>query len=326
MGGGGRRRRLHRGGRKRQHEARPLARTGGEHQVAARLAGDLSRNVESQARAAACLGRGERPEQPRHHVRGDAAGVVLDGHRDPVLLAPGIHRELAGGLDRPQGIDRVGQEIDDHLLQLDRVPEGGDQRRIQAPAHRDLVECEPVGHEVHGPAHHIVQVDARDFPLRDPDEPEQAAQELRGATRLPQDLEHLGALRLRQSGIGDAVLRMRRDGHERVVDLVGHAGEQLPGGGEAALLLRAIPQHPRHFVEVLRQPAQLVAAAHRHARRQIAFCDPGEPGLELRERPPHAPAHEGDRGDHADGAQGEPQDRVAQHLARRQLERLLAIQ
>src|SRR5207247_5816350 len=69
-----------------------------------------------------------------------------------------------------------------------------------------------------------------------------------------------------------------------------------------------------------------VAAANWHARRQVAFGDAGEPGLELRERPPHASAHEVDCGNHAYCAEGEPEDRVAQHLARRQLERLLSLQ
>ena len=119
---------------------------------------------------------------------------------------------------------------------------------------------------------------------------------------------------------------MRRDRHEWVVYFVRHARKQLARRREAALLLGAIAQYPRHFVEVLGEPPQLVAAAHGHLGGQISLGDAGEPVLELGQRPPHAPADEVGHQRHGERAEDEPEDGVSQYLARSRLQGSLPVQ
>ena len=225
-----------------------------------------------------------------------------------------------------QRVDRVGQKIDDHLLELDRVSLDREEIRIEAPADDDLVHAEAVGHEVHRAAHHVVEIDPADLALRGADKAQQSAQQFRRAPCLSQDLLHLAALLLRDRRVGDAVLGVRGDRHEGVIDLVRYPRQQLARRGEATLLLGAIAQHPRHFVEMLRQPRQLVGAGYRDLGRQVPVGDACEPRLEIGEGAPHAAANERDGGRDAHRAQDEPQDCVAQHLAGGQLQHLLPSQ
>ena len=208
-------------------------------------------------------------------------------------------------------VDRVGQQIDHDLLELDRVPRDRGQVGVELPTNRDLVDAEAVGHQIEGAPHHVVEVDVGDLTLGGAHEAQQATQQLGRPAHLAQNLCHLTALLGVDRGIGEPVFRVRGDRHQRVVHLVRHAGEKLAGGREAALLLRPIPQDTGHRVEVLGQPPELVGPAHRDPHGEVAVGDLGEAGLELAQRTPHTPAHHvRQRGDeqHADD---QPDDRVA---------------
>ena len=98
---------------------------------------------------------------------------------------------------------------------------------------------------------------------------------------------------------------MRRDGHERIVHLVRDPRQQLARGREPALFLGAIAQYQGHLVEVLRQPADLVAAVHRDLHAEVAVGHPGEASIQILERPVDALAEQ-EQGD------GEEDDREEQ--------------
>src|SRR5205814_526010 len=82
-------------------------------------------------------------------------------------------------------------------------------------------------------------------------------------------LLHLVAMLGGDRGIGEPVLGVRRDGHERVVHLMGYPGEELPRRGEAALLLGPVPEHPGHLVEVRREPTRFVHPLYGDLYRQL---------------------------------------------------------
>ncbi len=75
-------------------------------------------------------------EQPRQHIRGDARAPILDADLSGVgTLRLRPHGDLAP-LDRDlvKRMDRVGQQIQQHLLSLDTTGRDGRQRRSPAPA------------------------------------------------------------------------------------------------------------------------------------------------------------------------------------------------
>jgi len=271
------------------------------------------------------LGGGERSKQPGGDVGRDALPVVRDRHEHPRIRRPGVHGELARRLDATQGVDRVGQEIDHDLLELDGVAFHRRQIGVETPGDRDLVDAEPVRHEIERAAHDVVQVDARHLAFGGAHEPQQAAQQLGGPPGLAQDLRHLVARLVREARIGEAVLGMRGDRHERVVHLMGHAGEQLARGREPALFFSAVPQHLSHGVEMLREPAQLVSGLYGHADGEVAVGHPRQSGLELTQGTPHATPHHRDDREHEHDAADEPYHRVTAHTARGGPQRALSL-
>ncbi len=85
---------------------------------------------------------------------------------------------------------------------------------------------------------------------------------------------------------------MAGDGHERVVDLVGHAAQQLARRRETTLFLRPVAQHTRHLIEMVRDPAKLVVSNDRHLSGQVTVRDLLDPALQRGERLPHAAPHD----------------------------------
>ena len=319
-GGGG-------GGRgQAQDEPRATHCRGNESQVPTRVPGGLPRDVQSQSRATPALGRGERPKQPPRDLRRHSTAVVRDGDQDHGVLHPGVHREVAGRRHRAQRVDRVGEQVDHHLLQLDGVARDRRQVRVEAPAHRDLGHAEPVGDEVHRLPHHVVEVDRGDLALRDAHEVQQAVQELRGPLGLPQDLHDLRALLVREARLGDPVLRVRGDRRQRGVHLVRHARQQLARGREAVLILGALPQHARHLVEVLCECASFVVRRHGQFHREVSLRDTSQPRVDLAQRPQGAAPNQGDHERRAQGTQREPEDSIAQRLAGGGLHRPLPVE
>ena len=263
------------------------------------------------------LGGCERSEQPGGDFRGDALPVVPDGDEHTRIHRPGVHVELARRLDAAQGVDRVGQEIDHDLLELDGVAFHRREIGVETPAHRDLVDAEAVRHEIERAAHDVVQVDARHLAFGRAHEPQQAAQQLGGPSGLAQDLRHLAARLVREARIGEPVLGVRGDRHEGVVHFMGDPGEQLTGGREAALLFGAVPQHLGHGVEMQREPPDLVRGVHGHADGEVAVGHARQPGLELAQGAPDAPPYHPHDGGHEQDPDHQPHDRIAPDFARR---------
>ena len=111
------------------------------------------------------------------------------------------------------------------------------------------------------------------------------------------------------------LLRDGGNGHQRIVDLVCHAGDQLARGREAALFLGPLPQHRGHVVEVLGQAPDLVGVPHRHLGVEVALRDMRQPFLEVAERCAQPPVGEDEHGRQEEEADAEPPEHGAERLA-----------
>ena len=88
---------------------------------------------------------------------------------------------------------------------------------------------------------------------------------------------------------------MTGDCHQRVVDLVGHAAQQLARRRKPALLLGAVAQHARHMIEMGPDRAQLVVPGDGDLSAQVAFRNAPDGALELGERRPDAASNDEQR-------------------------------
>src|SRR5882672_2914895 len=89
--------------------------------VAAKILHDAVGDGESEAEALADRLRGhERIEDALDHLGGNARAVVSDADADHVLRAAHLDADR-GLLDVGHGIERIGDEIDQHLLELHGV-------------------------------------------------------------------------------------------------------------------------------------------------------------------------------------------------------------
>jgi len=80
---------------------------------------DRVRDGEPEAGAAPrLLGREERLEDVRQHVRRDTRTVVADDHDDVVVVAAQLDRQRTV---RGERVGRVHQEVHEHLIQLRRI-------------------------------------------------------------------------------------------------------------------------------------------------------------------------------------------------------------
>jgi len=240
-------------------KSRSPPRLGMLHQIELplRFAHQLAGDVEAQPRAAYPFRTREGAEQSRRDLRRHSGTVVGDRHADPAarVVGEGIDDQPAGRFHAAQGIEGVAQQIDDDLFQPIGIPDDRRELGIEPPFDRDFVDAEAVGDQVDRAADHIVHV------------------HLRGPLGLAQDALHLVALLGREVRVCQPQLGMARDRHQRVVDLVRDAAQQLARRRKAPLFLGAIPQHARHVIEVRRDLAQFVVATDRDLRGQIAFGD-----------------------------------------------------
>ncbi len=74
-----------------------------------------------------------------------------------------------------------------------------------------------------------------------------------------------------------------------------HAGDQLPGRRETALLLGTAAQHSCHLIEMRSQLADLVLAPHLHPGVEVALGHCVQPAAEVGQRALDPPPHDGHR-------------------------------
>src|SRR5256886_11603740 len=207
---------------------------------AAVLLDDPVGDGQAQARALAdLLGGEERIEDPPLEPGGNSAPGI--GERD--VHRPGADRTRnANLLARRLGhrVARVGQHIDEDLLQLNRIPH--DQRLLWTQVYRDLDLAQPqlLPHERKRPRDHVPQGDRLAADLGRPPEGTQVRDDLRGLADLLHGVAQLAEdLPLFRHGEVDQVHRItheQADVLEWIVELVGDARGELAERGELSRL------------------------------------------------------------------------------------------
>jgi hypothetical protein len=105
-------------------------------------------------------GREEGLEQPRQHIRGDARALILDADLSGVgTLRSRPHGDLAPLVrDLGQRMDRVGQQIQEHLLGLDTTGRDGRQRARQRQLDRDPLRVQLVADQPQDLLHQLPEL------------------------------------------------------------------------------------------------------------------------------------------------------------------------
>jgi hypothetical protein len=174
---------------------------------------------------------------------------VISTSPSPERRAAGRLAALLRGLDHR--VDRVAHEVQDHLLELDRVGVDGRQIVLGLDAQAHAVQPRVRLGERAQVLEHAAAVHGLALDLAVLDEVPQAADHLAGPQRLGVDLverrHDFVDLRLRQPQEPLAGLRIGRDGGQRLVDLVGEAGGHL-----------AHRREPREMRQPVLQLARLV--------------------------------------------------------------------
>ena len=86
------------------------------------------------------LGGVERLEDGVHILGADADAGVADGHRHPLALQPGLHRDRA--LRVLAGVGGVGEQVEEHLLDLVGYDDNGRQAGGVVALHHDPLVLE----------------------------------------------------------------------------------------------------------------------------------------------------------------------------------------
>ena len=213
--------------------------------------------------------------------------LVVDDEADIRELGAVARREMRRDADLAvrvalERLDRVGEQVVQHLAQPALVGQDGGERRIQ----RDL--------EAHAPAHHLRAIEVGHLGHQ-PVQPEARHLEARRARVLAERVHHLlHRLDLLHDGLGAAVEELRvllvhrrqqlvahalgreADRRERVLDLVRQSARHLAPGGLALGL-----QHHRDVVEHEHEAGGRLALALAGQRRAGAHQDaPRHAGLE----------------------------------------------
>ncbi len=237
--------------RRRLHLRRPLAGERNRHfeagaAVFAAVDGDGSavllhdavaqRQAQSGA-VAGLLGGEERVEDARAQRVGNARPRVLDPEVDAVRRCTGADRQplvAAVGLERLQG---VGQQVEEHLLQLQRV--GANRRKVavELPHHFDVGQAELFGHE----RHRVVDRAERVARPRAEVAPAREAAHVVDDAGHPRDLlgdqvEILFELADRLFGLAAHHADEHANRRQRLVQLVGNAGAELTHRGQPSRL------------------------------------------------------------------------------------------
>ena len=187
---------------------------------------DADGEAEAEARALPDPFRREERVEDLPEVLGpDAGPVVLHHDRDPTVVAGRADGENAVPSRGLHGVDRVAEEVEEHLLKL--VGVGPDLReRIEIGHHADPAEVELGRLELERGAHDLVEVDPPPLGRLAPCEDEKLANDLCRALAFP--LDHVDPC---PHGVGQGVLALEElhrelDRGQRIIELVGHPGQE----------------------------------------------------------------------------------------------------
>ncbi|EEF22940.1 conserved hypothetical protein, partial [Ricinus communis] len=221
--------------------------------------------ADRQAHAhAVFLGAVEGLEQARHHAGRDAGAGVADADQQravAVRAALRLHRQhRLAGTAAGHGLDRVHQQVDEHLLQLHAVAVHRRQVRRQAQHQRHVMVIQLAPHHVDALLHHRLQVQRGVGGVAAARQRADALDDAGGAGAGLEDAGDggLGLVQFRPGAVqpaqaGLAVGRYRR---QRLIDLVRDRRRQFAQhghpGGVRQLHLRAVQrllgQHRRRNV------------------------------------------------------------------------------
>src|SRR6266446_4530934 len=181
--------------------------------------GDGQRNRESSASSGERFGP-------------DADAIILDGDPDAVGVACEAHLDAAGVADLADGLFRIGDKIQEDLDELIGVADDAGKAGLRTEFHLDVVAAERMLVQLQSALDEAVDVERFLVRGRGARELEEILDDARGAARLPMGEFQLslgrviGAFPLSEK-LGDA-----EDSGERIVQLVGDAGEHLAHGGQ----------------------------------------------------------------------------------------------
>ncbi len=217
---------------------------------------------------------------------GDAGTRVRDAQQDVPVLPRGADPDGPGpsGGVLAHGLHRVGQQVQHGLLDLVSVAvdprEVGSERQVEV----DLAEPQLVADEGSGALRDVVEIHVAHVGRALASEREQIPHDARRALGLFVNHAQVIAVPRRRAGLLHEELGKTRDGGQGVVQLVGHAGDELPDGREL-LRLEQLRFQRFLFGDVLDEddhPALLHAPEPRRADAQHAVQGAGP----LRERRP----------------------------------------
>ncbi len=193
------------------------------------------------------LRRKERIEDALAVGRRDPATRVGDGDLHLILARPGTSRHLDSPVGR-RGVDRVGEEVQDHLLELIALAQDRWQPGLGAHGEGEPGAGESRADQLGGVANQRVEVDRGRLTGHAARGVEEPADDVDDARHLrlddaeaPRDV--LGQERRRQ--VLAEQLQMSRDRVQRGADLVSDFGHDAAGEREAL----GVTQPPLHLVE-----------------------------------------------------------------------------
>ena len=195
----------------------------------------------------------------RLHLLRDAGPVVVDleNHGVTIGVVPGADDERAAAVRAEHGLLRVDDQVQQHLLNLVRIRKHFRQSRGERLENVDVADALFVRAKRQRLANHLIQVHHRARGVTLAGEGQQIADDLGRALRLTQD-RFEAALGL----IVDRSLREplgpRQDRGERIVELVGDAGDRLPQRRQLLRLQQLMIQIARLILE----PLALADVAH----------------------------------------------------------------
>src|SRR5436190_10242997 len=259
-----RRKLLHR--RQLDQEVRPPAAVGLDGDVSAVLLDDAVRDRKPEAGSGADLLRREErvedpllelPRDPGARVRElDPDPVGVGGSADPDRLSARLRERVAG----------VREQVDEHLLELDRVAEDDQLVRREIERDFDPAQAQLLLHQQQRALDHVVDVHGLDADGRGATECAEVRDDRR---RLPYLLhrvlelvDHIIRVERAEAHLLEDVADAQSDVVQRVVELVCDGGRELAEGRELARLHELLLLFPQLLLPVFHLLRRLTQVAH----------------------------------------------------------------
>src|ERR1043166_3504788 len=160
----------------------------------------------------------------------NAFAVVAEQDLDPAAILDRLNLDQAGTPGRLHGVIRLVQDIQEHLLQLVRIADQIRQALIEFLHNLHAVIGKVIRAQGDGLAQNVVDLERLALRRALAGKTQQVLHDLLGALRLFQDHLQILAGAARDFRILHEQVGKSHDGRERVVDLMGHAGDKLADG------------------------------------------------------------------------------------------------